>query len=175
MFTQMGVEECDDGNMSNADACIMGCKLNKCGDTFVNMGVEECDDGNLVPNDGCGATCKLENVASAEKLAINLAIPDDKYTGPGVDPLKVACVDLMVAKAGTVATAQVTVGLDHTWIGDLVIKLISPGNAKVLTLMSRPGLAELAWTTAPTPRSRAPTWPRPSRSCSRTAGPRTPS
>ncbi len=106
------------------------------------MGVEECDDGNLVPNDGCGATCKLENVASAEKLAINLAIPDDKYTGPGVDPLKVACVDLPVAKAGIVATAQVTVGLDHTWVGDLVFKLLSPGNAKILTLMSRPGLVE---------------------------------
>jgi hypothetical protein len=32
--------------------------------------------------------------------------------------------------------------MDHTWIGDLTIKLFSPGNAKTLTLMSRPGVIE---------------------------------
>jgi subtilisin-like proprotein convertase family protein len=33
--------------------------------------------------------------------------------------------------------------MDHTWIGDLVVKLVSP-DGTVVTLMSRPGYAETA-------------------------------
>ena len=55
-----------------------------------------------------------------------------------------ACVDLNCAKPGTVKVGQVQVSIDHTWIGDLTMKLFSPGNAKILTLMSMPGVAEPA-------------------------------
>lgn len=68
-------------------------------------------------------------------------ITDDAYTGTQAS---MKCVDLVVTKVGTVQTAQVLVGLDHPWIGDLVFKLFSPGNAKTLTLMSRPGIVEAA-------------------------------
>jgi cysteine-rich repeat protein len=48
-------EECDDGNKSNADACVVGCKNATCGDGFVERGVEECDP----PTPGsCDANCR---------------------------------------------------------------------------------------------------------------------
>ena len=59
-FTQAGVEECDDGNMGNTDACVAMCKPAKCGDSFVSTGVEECDDGNILPGDSCSPMCKIE-------------------------------------------------------------------------------------------------------------------
>ncbi|MBL9100339.1 MAG: DUF4215 domain-containing protein [Myxococcales bacterium] len=50
-------EECDDGNQSNADACVENCVAAVCGDGFVFAGVEQCDDGNSVPDDGCDNEC----------------------------------------------------------------------------------------------------------------------
>src|SRR5262245_20903543 len=47
------MEECDDGNASNADDCTMGCKAARCGDSFVRsspanpLNREECDDPTL--------------------------------------------------------------------------------------------------------------------------------
>ena len=58
MQVQAGVEECDDGNMSNTDGCVGMCKAAQCGDGFVQMGVEQCDDGNMVDNDTCTNMCK---------------------------------------------------------------------------------------------------------------------
>ena len=55
---QAGVEECDDGNMEETDACLSSCKAAKCGDMLVQVGVEECDDGNLEDKDGCLNSCK---------------------------------------------------------------------------------------------------------------------
>jgi len=51
-------EECDDGNLSNNDACVGMCKDATCGDSFVQQGVEQCDDGNNVNTDGCLNSCK---------------------------------------------------------------------------------------------------------------------
>lgn len=73
------------------------------------------------------------------------AIPDG--TPAGVDiPLTVsgfgaAISDLSFSIDGTTCSAAIgstTVGLDHTWVGDLVIKLTSPSGTTV-TLMNRPG------------------------------------
>ena len=54
-------EECDDGNGSNADACLNTCEASFCGDGFFQPQFEECDGGagcdqfcNLVVNDFCG-------------------------------------------------------------------------------------------------------------------------
>lgn len=38
-------EECDDGNMSNRDLCLIGCTKASCGDGYVQPG-EECDPAN---------------------------------------------------------------------------------------------------------------------------------
>ncbi len=52
-------EECDDGNTSDADACLTICKLASCGDGAVRTGFEACDDGNAVDSDGCRNNCSL--------------------------------------------------------------------------------------------------------------------
>jgi len=49
-----------------------------------------------------------------------------------------------IAVSGVVGTAtdiSVDVTINHTWIGDLVLKLVSP-DGDTLTLMSRAGYAE---------------------------------
>jgi subtilisin-like proprotein convertase family protein len=74
-----------------------------------------------------------------------VAIPDNSPTGVAI-PLAVsgftgALADLDFLIGGDLCTAAVgatTVGLDHTWVGDLAIKLTSPAGTTV-TLMSRPG------------------------------------
>jgi cysteine-rich repeat protein len=58
-------EECDDGNASNADACVEGCVLARCGDGFVRDGFEPCDDGNDVDSDGCRNNCALPSCGNA--------------------------------------------------------------------------------------------------------------
>ncbi len=52
-----GGEECDDGNQSNEDDCLINCFLAFCGDGFVREGVETCDDANSNPDDGCNNEC----------------------------------------------------------------------------------------------------------------------
>jgi cysteine-rich repeat protein len=47
-----GGEACDDGNLSDSDACLSTCQFNVCGDGYVNTGVEQCEAINLG-----GATC----------------------------------------------------------------------------------------------------------------------
>jgi subtilisin-like proprotein convertase family protein len=66
-------------------------------------------------------------------------IPDNTYDGTlGT----MVCLDA-TGTAGTITDLDVEVAISHTWAGDLVIKLVSP-SSEVLTLMSRPGLAEPA-------------------------------
>lgn len=46
-------EECDDGNQSDNDECLIHCIENMCGDGFVLAGTEDCDDANMIDGDGC--------------------------------------------------------------------------------------------------------------------------
>lgn len=55
-------EACDDGNVSNTDACLNTCILPTCGDTFIRTGFETCDDGNVLNGDGCSSVCATEAV-----------------------------------------------------------------------------------------------------------------
>jgi cysteine-rich repeat protein len=67
-YLYQGVEECDDGNLSNNDACLVTCLKATCGDGFVHSdasdpgddpkNLEECDDGNDVNTDLCTTKCK---------------------------------------------------------------------------------------------------------------------
>ena len=54
-------EECDDGNLSNEDACLNTCMMARCGDGFVREDVEACDDGNTRDGDGCSSQCVVED------------------------------------------------------------------------------------------------------------------
>ena len=51
------LEECDDGNQVDGDACTNKCLDAVCGDGVVQALVEACDDGNQVDNDACRNTC----------------------------------------------------------------------------------------------------------------------
>lgn len=63
-----GVEECDDGNLSNTDDCLVTCLKATCGDSFVHLttttsgddqvALEECDDANDDSTDNCTTACK---------------------------------------------------------------------------------------------------------------------
>ncbi|MCA9699513.1 MAG: DUF4215 domain-containing protein, partial [Myxococcales bacterium] len=57
-IVQEGVEECDDGNDVDADACGNDCMLPVCGDG-VAEGDEACDDGNDFDGDECTNLCAL--------------------------------------------------------------------------------------------------------------------
>lgn len=52
-------EECDDGNLLDADLCTASCTLAVCGDGIVQLGVEGCDDGNDDDTDDCPSTCAV--------------------------------------------------------------------------------------------------------------------
>ena len=69
-----------------------------------------------------------------------VALVDNGYTGTVGS---MASVSLPIAFSGTIQDVNVTVGINHTWIGDLVIKIRSPSGTMV-TLMSRPGVVETA-------------------------------
>jgi len=71
--------------------------------------------------------------------APNVIIPDGAYDG---SLGSMVCMDLAGVDT-TITDLNVEVAITHTWVGDLTIKLVSP-TAEVLTLMSRPGLAETA-------------------------------
>ena len=138
----MGHEECDDGAQNgDTEACLSSCADNVCGDGFVLAGQEQCDDGNLAANDGCSPSCKTESMMETlEVVLLDLPIPDNGYNG---SQASMVCVDLMALKSGVVTNVTVKVAIDHAWLGELTIKLYSP-DQKVLTLMNRPGLAEIA-------------------------------
>jgi subtilisin-like proprotein convertase family protein len=90
-----------------------------------------------------GASGATAQPAAAERLTgldsnTVVSIPDDGYNGT-LASMAASVIDTGTAvPAGHVVTSvRVYVGIDHTWVGDLTIKLRSP-EGTILTLMSRP-------------------------------------
>lgn len=98
-----------------------------------------CDDIVADPNT-CPGNSKTELV---EAVGINIAIDnlgdkwDDKYNGTLASML---CTDIIFPDSDLqiVGGMSLKVGIDHTYVGDLTIKIVSPDN-KVFTPLSRPG------------------------------------
>ncbi|MCA9657637.1 MAG: proprotein convertase P-domain-containing protein [Myxococcales bacterium] len=90
------------------------------------------------PNDCPGNNTSI----TIDANGVNLAIPDDGYTGTKAS---MVCASLAVDDDGInyVEEVEVEVGINHPWLGDLVIKVYSPAN-KVITVLSRAGMSELA-------------------------------
>ncbi|HSX60139.1 MAG TPA: proprotein convertase P-domain-containing protein [Tahibacter sp.] len=86
----------------------------------------------------CLGTAGAQTYTAGPGLA--LAVPDNTYNGTMGAML---CNTIAVPSGGgdTVATATVQVAMSHTFVGDLTIKLVSPGGSTI-TLTSRPGVAE---------------------------------
>jgi len=68
-----------------------------------------------------------------------VAIPDDGYDG---SIGSMACVTV-AAPAGAIDDLNVTIDMEHTWVGDLAVKVVAP-DMTTATLMSRPGDIEPA-------------------------------
>ncbi len=69
---------------------------------------------------------------------LGLSVTDDGYNGT-LGSMR--SVNLTVSDSFTLTDVNLTVGMVHSWIGDLVIKIRSPAMT-IVTVMSRPGLAE---------------------------------
>lgn len=136
-------DSCVDGSDCTSGVCFGDvCISQVCGNGVLE-GSETCDDGNTNPCDGCSPTCRLESTMTGTAgPGLGASIPDGTYNGTQAT---MTCTDVTVPAAGDSQVDYVCVraGLSHTWIGDLVLKLVSP-SATVVTLMSRPGYLELA-------------------------------
>jgi len=117
---------------------------------------EVCDDGNAVLGDGCsgcmvdpGYTCELEpslctpikpqQVVKGPGLGVAIA-DNASYKGTLAS---MDCFTLNVPDAGytSIQNVELVVAMDHPYLGDLIIKVVSPAN-KIVTVLSRPGLNE---------------------------------
>jgi uncharacterized repeat protein (TIGR01451 family) len=72
-----------------------------------------------------------------------LAIPDDAYNGTQASMVCLTVPGPNVA-GGSIIDANVAISAAHTWAGDLTMKVYPPGGGNAVTLVSRPGFAELA-------------------------------
>jgi len=123
-------------------------------------GQEACDDQNILAFDGCyecqieaGFTCDgepsvcqpIDPQITSEGPGLNVSIYDGDTQGQAYDGAinTMACVDLALGNVGfhAIQDVEVTVGIDHNFLGDLIIKLFSPQGTET-TLMNRPGVAE---------------------------------
>ncbi|MFK8031586.1 MAG: proprotein convertase P-domain-containing protein [Gammaproteobacteria bacterium] len=119
-----------------------------CGNGLLQGG-EQCDDGNLIDGDGCSASCSVESGFSCDTppgqpsvcelipegcSAPALFIPDTDTTGAS---------DSLTLTGGQLTDLNVTLDIDHTWVGDLVITLTNESTGTTVTLLDRPGLPEV--------------------------------
>lgn len=84
---QTGVEECNDGNELDDDACLNEtCTTAVCGDGATYEGVEECDDGKNGGGDGCDDECVAEPdpQCSMAYTTLDDATRHEDYNGGGV-------------------------------------------------------------------------------------------
>ena len=78
------LEECDDGNSDNSDACLNDCRLAFCGDGFVRQGIESCDEGALNGQAGhCNDACSGQAVFCGAQVLQNA---EDCVEVPGDEP-----------------------------------------------------------------------------------------
>jgi cysteine-rich repeat protein len=125
-----------------------------CGDGILGA-PEACDDGNDASDDGCvdcavtpgylcnGAPSKctlIQPQVVSVGPNLGIGIPDGSYDG-SLDSMGCATVQVDDAGYDQLQSVQVTVAIDHVFLGDLIIKVQSP-DGTITTLMNRPGLDE---------------------------------
>lgn len=164
-------EACDDGNHATescpygvtscgsvcGDACNAATGATSyCGDSRTDAtNGEGCDDANAVAGDGCDA-CNVSpgyacvaapSVCFAGSVytsgpGLALTVPDNGYNGTLAS---MRCVSIPVASVGdgVVDSVALKLGVTATWLGDLVVKVLSPAGTTV-TVMSQSGNIEPA-------------------------------
>ena len=66
------------------------------------------------------------------------AITDNVFVTPTAGTAGMTCLTV-ASGAGLVNNPVVSVGVNHTWLGDLTVKVVPPGGSPLVTLFSRPG------------------------------------
>lgn len=163
-----GGEVCDDGNTTNFDGCnatcTSSCGDNTCavGEDSCSCASDCVDDPNSCSTCQCGGPggvgnlcycddiCVTEGDCCANKVAVCgatnqplqltnntiTAITDNGYNGM---LSTMQCVALPTAAGGNIVSVDnVVLTMAHTWIGDLTVKLVTPGGTAI-TLLNRPG------------------------------------
>ncbi|MCH8150403.1 MAG: proprotein convertase P-domain-containing protein [Planctomycetes bacterium] len=104
-------------------------------DIAVCQGNPACNDcnGNGIPDE-----CDL---GGTESLSPNIGIPDCPADGLS-DPSAVSTI--VVTDGGIVNDLKVSLQIEHTWVGDLLVTLRHDDTGTEVALMSRIGLAEVA-------------------------------
>ena len=95
------------------------------------------DGGNGGASDGGAGGMVAGFETQSAGPGLDAEIPDEGYDG---SLASMVCVPLTF-QSGSISSLEVTMGIDHPWVGDLVLKIASPIGT-VTTLMSRPGLDE---------------------------------
>lgn len=86
---------------------------------------------------------RADTITSASTAAaLNLAIPDDAYSGALATMTPSTITVTVAGNERSISGVDVTLSLDHTFVGDLTIKLKSPSGT-IVTLLNRPGLFTL--------------------------------
>ncbi len=158
-----GVDECDDGNLNDADGCSNRCQLSDgCGDGNLDAG-EECDDDNVTPGDGCSSTCVFGDIACGAgetpvvvRNLVSVPVPDDTGSADGS-----IISTINVPSAGLVRRVITMVNATSTDLADFDMFLTSPygtqrtlaedrtGTAYSATLFSDSGAAAITTGTNP--------------------------
>lgn len=129
----------------------------ECGNGVVEPPSETCDDGDDTPDDGC-TSCQIDEGYQCDDepsqcqpippqvvslVSLNETVADDgSYDG---SIASMACIDVNVVDLGfdEIQSVELTVAIDHPYLGDLIIKVVSPSD-KVVTVLSRAGVDEPA-------------------------------
>ena len=141
------------GAVGGAGGAGGGPPADRCGDGVIGA-TEQCDDMNTAFDDGCSSVCQVEpgwtcvgtpSVCSAiepvvvTKQGLAVGFLDDAYNG---SLGSMVCVAVAVQTPYlAVQRVNASISLDHSWVGDVVMKLVAP-TGEVATLLNRPGLAE---------------------------------
>ena len=122
-----------------------------CGDGQLNA-QEACDDGNDVNADGCSACtvdpgffCQLGSCAPIDPVVAHfepqspVSIVSNVFDGTTTSSM--TCESLTILPpygVGAVQDVELTLAMDHTWVNDLTLRVVSPDGTEV-TVFSRPG------------------------------------
>ncbi|EYF00483.1 proprotein convertase P-domain-containing protein [Chondromyces apiculatus] len=156
-FSEGGSGSTGTGGTSTGGGVLPGC-----GDGQLDAG-EACDDGNDASGDGCDGDCAIEDgfacggapsactaylsLVATQGPGLAHALPDDQQYDGSLGTMECQTLTIPDEGAAEVVEVEVKVGLSHTWISDLVIKVASP-EGTVVTLLSRAGIEEAADTSS---------------------------
>ncbi len=138
----------DDGTCDGQDDCLCAdcgnaafCPAEACSaDGVCDPWVESCGCGDCIGLALCDGFVPLAVVTVGP--GADIAIPDDEYDGT-LDSMACATFEVVADGTDTVVDVQIDLAMSHPFIGDLVLKLVSP-TGTVVTLMSVPGGDDLA-------------------------------